>query len=73
MLPRAPSGNYDHAVTQEMYVGLEYDFFADFRKSVDEAGYRWPFVQHGHHGRRGHGSGFPPTEFSPALPLIFRH
>lgn len=33
----ASDGSYK-AVTEEMYVGLEYDFFADFRRAVDEAG-----------------------------------
>lgn len=33
-----PAGAYDKALTQKMLVGWEYDFFADFRHSVDEAG-----------------------------------
>ena len=33
-----PSVTGDKAITELMYVGYEYDFFADFRKSVDESG-----------------------------------
>lgn len=33
-----PDGSYDQALTEDMYIGYEYDFFADFRKSVDESG-----------------------------------
>lgn len=32
------SGGYDKALTEKMLIGYEYDFFADFRKAVDEAG-----------------------------------